>query len=77
MQLEVEAIMQAYRSGVMVQRGWVDSLYGQHLHCALGRIFRDKVARLGVSWGTVKGDYVKVINQTLASIVRLGTEKGD
>ena len=77
MQLEVEAIMQAYLSGVMVQRGWVVSTYAEQLDFALGRLLRQKLAQLGVSWETVRGDYVKVINQALGSIVQLGIENGD
>jgi hypothetical protein len=77
MELEADAITQAYLCGIMAQRGWVERIEAEQAAFMLGRALRDRLRGLEFPLDSVNPALGVVINEALGSIVELGVEESD
>jgi hypothetical protein len=76
-QLEVDTFMRAYLNGYMAGQGWIDFNTALQSAFLLGRAFRDQIRALGIPLDvSVSATFGTVVNETLASIVKLGLDCG-
>jgi hypothetical protein len=76
-ELEAEAVTQAYLCGVMAQRGWIERIEAEQAAFMLGRSLRDRLRGLGFPLDSVNLTIGVVIDEALGAIVELGVEEGD